>query len=53
MFGLFSERREHEAGIASNRILEWYGEAISNLVHTARHAMVAFYVRNVHYVYYF
>jgi len=30
--------REHEVGIASNRIEEWYGEYFSGLVHPARHA---------------
>lgn len=30
--------RRHEGGIASNRTEEWYGEFISGLVHTARHA---------------
>jgi len=27
-FGLFSETRKHEVGIASNRILERYGEDV-------------------------
>lgn len=38
-FRLFSETREHEVGIASNRISEKCGEYFSFLVHTARHIM--------------
>lgn len=38
-FGLFSATREHEGGIASNRISEECGEYFSFLVHTARHIM--------------
>ena len=39
-FGLFSEIREHEGGIASNRKLVRFGEYYyMNFVHTARHAM--------------
>lgn len=37
--GLFSATREHEVGIASNRISAKCGEYFSFLVHTARHIM--------------
>lgn len=43
-FGLFSATREHEAGIASNRISAECGESFSFLVHTARHIMEAMIV---------
>ena len=38
LFGLFFVTQGHEVGIASNRILERYGEYVFNLVQTARHA---------------
>ncbi len=36
-FGLESETRLHEGGIASNRTSAWCGEYVPGLVHTARH----------------
>ncbi len=36
-FGLESETRLHEGGIASNRASAWRGEYVPGLVHTARH----------------
>ncbi len=36
-FGLESETRLHEVGIASNRASAWRGEYVPGLVHTARH----------------
>ena len=38
-FRLFSATREHEGGIASNRVSAKCGEYFSFLVHTARHIM--------------